>query len=99
MLEPAVIGDVGQKVGGIAAVLRQDEVPRQFSNRVLETNQRRDMDLILRQMKDCVFGTDIEITRDLVADNLGEQWHRVSSRNVFPKRDKMEFAINLKGFP
>src|SRR3954447_14677377 len=56
------------------------------------------MDLILRQMKDGVFGADIEITRDLVADYLSEQWHRMSSRNVLPKRNKMEFAINLQRF-
>ena len=48
MLEPSIIRDVGQKVGRIAALLRQNKVPRQFSNGVLETNQRREMNLILR---------------------------------------------------
>ena len=43
-------------------------------------------------------GPDIEITRDLIADDLGEQRHGVSSRNVFAKGHKMELPIDLEVF-
>jgi hypothetical protein len=53
------------------------------------------MDLVVGQSEHGVFFSFGEIAGHLIAYNLREQWHCMSTRNVFAKRHQVNLSINL----
>src|ERR1700693_860305 len=90
MQKPAVVGYIDQKIRAV-----EDKLPDEIADGVFETNQGRDADIGFGQMKHGMFATRSEIARDPSAGDGGEKRKRMSQRNVFTKRNEMDFAIDL----
>src|SRR5436309_3818729 len=93
--EPAVIGDVDQNIDAFLIAPRKHKLPGQLTDGVFEANQRRNLYVRGAESKPCVLPAECEIAGDPPAGDGGEQRKRVPERDVFTKRDEVDFAIDL----
>ena len=71
-------------------------MPGQFTDGVLETNQRRDLPAIIRKLKNSEIRAGVEIFGNLVAHNFGEEREGMPERHKFAKRHQMNLAVKLR---
>src|ERR1700757_3045454 len=89
-LKPAVVRHIYEQVRAGTCLGWKDKLSGELTNRVFETNQRRHMDIAVGQSEHGVFSAFFEIAGNLIAYNLREQRHSMSTGNIFAKRYEME---------
>src|SRR5205814_10615497 len=90
MQKPAVVRDVDKEVRAI-----QNKVPNQIAHGIFETNQRCDVSVGIRKIKNGVLSARGEITGHPRARDRCEKRKGMSQRNVFAKWNEVHLAINL----
>src|SRR5215469_6513662 len=97
-LEPAVVSHIYEQVCAWTCLAWKDKLSGELANSVLETNQRRDVDIAVSQGEHCVFCSLFEIAWYLIAYNLGKQRHCTSTGNIFAKRHQVDLSVDLHAF-
>src|SRR5437762_10889210 len=70
-------------------------MPNEIADRVFETNQRRDMNIGIREIKNGVLGSAGEIARHPRACDGGEQRKGFPQRNIFAEGDEMNLVVKF----
>ena len=95
MQKPSVVCNIDKQICAGIRLCGEHKLSDELADRIFETNQRGDLHIAVRQAEHRVFSSRTEIAGYLVANDSRKQRNRMPPRNVFAKRNQVDFSIHL----